>query len=148
MADSTRREFVRGAARLIAGGAAAAAVVPLASACESADPTRGWTFRANVDVSALTSDGASMITKAPGVDGASILVVRTARETFSALSTRCAHEGCPVNAPVGGIITCPCHGSQYALDGSVVRGPTVYPLTRYLTYYHRVTGQLTVGLTD
>ena len=33
MSDSTRREFVRGAARLLAGGAAAAAVAPLAGAC-------------------------------------------------------------------------------------------------------------------
>jgi Rieske Fe-S protein len=148
MTYSTRREFVRGAARLLAGGAAAAAVAPLVGACDPPDPTRSWTFRASVDVSALTSDGAAIVTKTPGVDGAPILVVRTARDTFSALSTQCAHEGCPVNAPVSGIITCPCHGSQYALDGSVVRGPTIYPLTRYQTYYDRRERRLMVGLAE
>ena len=148
MGDSTRREFVRGAARLIAGGAAAAAAVPLVEACEPPDPTRAWTFRASVDVSSLASDGAAMITTAPGVDGAPILVVRTGRDAFAALSTRCAHEGCPVNPPVNGVITCPCHGSQYALDGKVLRGPTIYPLTRYETHYDRRAGQLSVGLTE
>src|SRR5258708_11593201 len=112
MGDSTRREFVRDAARLLAGGAA------LAVAC-GPDPTSKWTFRANVDVSSLTSDGAATVTKSPGVDGAPILVIRTAPDKFSALSTRCAHEGCPVNPPVNGIITCPCHGSQYSLEGTV-----------------------------
>lgn len=142
MSDSTRREFVRDAARLLAGGAA------LAAACKPSDPTSKWTFRSNVDVSSLASDGASTVTKSPGVDGAPILVVRTSRDTFSALSTRCAHEGCPVNAPVNGIITCPCHGSQYALDGKVLRGPTIYPLTRYETVYDRRAGRLLVGITE
>lgn len=148
MTDSTRREFVRGAARLLAGGAAAAAAAPLLEACDTPDPTRSWTFRASIDVSSLTTDGAAVITKTAGEDGAPILVVRTAPDTFSALSTQCAHEGCPVNPPVGGIITCPCHGSQYKLDGSVVRGPTVYPLTRYLTHYDPKARTLMVGLTE
>jgi len=148
MPDSTRREFVRGAARLLAGGAAVAATAPIIGACEPPDPTSAWTFRANVDVSALTSDGAATVTKTLGVDGAPILVVRTARDTFAALSTRCAHEGCPVNPPVNGVITCPCHGSQYALDGKVLRGPTIYPLTRYQTYYDRGAGRLSVGVTE
>ena len=148
MGDSTRREFVRGAARLLAGGAAAAAAAPLVGACEPADPTSTWTFRADVDVSSLTADGQSIVTKTPGVDQAPILVVRTARGEFSALSTRCAHEGCPVNPPVNGVITCPCHGSQYSLDGKVLRGPTIYPLTRYQTHYDSHAGRLGVGLTE
>ncbi len=148
MGDSTRREFVRGAARLLAGSAAAAAVVPLAAACEPPDPTRSWTFRASIDVSALTSDGAAITTTTSGVDDAPILIVRTGHEAFAALSTRCAHEGCPVNPPVNGVITCPCHGSQYALDGKVLRGPTIYPLTRYLTYYDRKASRLSVGIAE
>lgn len=148
MSDSTRREFVRGAARLLAGGAAAAAVVPLAEACEPPDPTSKWTFRADVDVSGLAADGQSTVTKTLGSDGAPILVARTAPGTFSALSTRCTHEGCPVNPPVNGVITCPCHGSQYALDGKVLRGPTIYPLTRYETHFDRAAGRLSVGLTE
>jgi Rieske Fe-S protein len=144
----TRRDFVGGAARLIAGGAVAGAVAPLVAACGPGDPTRGWTFRTTVDVSPLTADGQATLTTAPGVDGARILVVRTAHDTFTALSTQCTHEGCPVNPPANGIITCPCHGSQYALDGTVRRGPALYPLTRYLTYYDNRARRLTVGSTD
>lgn len=148
MAGPTRREFVRGAARLIAGGAAAGAAAPLVAACDARDPTRAWTFRTAVDVSRLAADGEATLTAAPGVDGARILVVRTAPDAFTALSTQCTHEGCPVNPPVNGIITCPCHGSQYALDGTVRRGPALYPLTRYLTYYDQRVRRLTVGSTE
>jgi Rieske Fe-S protein len=145
VADSTRREFVRGATQLIAGGALAGTVAPLLAACESRDPARDWTFRATVDVSPLAGDGQSLVTTTPGVDGARILVIRTGRDTYSALSTQCTHEGCPVNRPVNGVITCPCHGSRYSLDGSVLHGPALYPLTRYLTHYERSDGRLKVG---
>ncbi|MFE2957888.1 QcrA and Rieske domain-containing protein [Nocardia tengchongensis] len=42
---------------------------------------------------------------------------------FLAFSSVCPHQGCAVNAISGGVINCPCHGSQFALDGSLVRGP-------------------------
>ena len=94
MPDPTRRDFVRGAAGIVASGA----IAPLLAACES-DPTRGWKFRATIDVAALTGDGQGFVSSTAGTDGAPILVVRTAPKTFSALSTRCTHEGCPVNPP-------------------------------------------------
>jgi Rieske Fe-S protein len=145
VADSTRREFVREATRLITVGAVAGAAPPLLEACTSRDPTRDWTFRATIDVEPLSVVGESVITSTTGTDGARILVIRTGRDTYSALSTQCTHEGCPVNRPVNGVITCPCHGSRYALDGSVLHGPALYPLTRYLTYYDRDNARLSVG---
>ena len=123
----------------------AATVAPLIVACESRDPTRGWTYRQAVDVSPLAADGQSLITSTPGVDGARILVIRITHDTYSALSTQCTHEGCPVNKPANGIITCPCHGSQYRLDGTVLHGPALYPLTRYLTHRDSRDGRLIVG---
>ena len=131
---------MRGAAGLIAGGA----VAPLLAACEG-DPTRNWKFKATIDVSSLSLDGQAIKTATPGADGAPMLVVRTARDNFTALSTTCTHEGCPVNLPVNGVITCPCHGSQYGLDGAVRRGPAQFPLTRYLTSYSGAGHRLTVG---
>jgi Rieske Fe-S protein len=141
--DPTRRDFVRGAAGLIAGGA----VVPLVAACES-DPTRDWKFRATIDVSVLTEAQPALVSATPGVDGAPILVVKTGAKTFSALSVQCTHEGCPVNPPVNGVITCPCHGSQYNLDGTVRHGPAQYALMRYLTNYDATSRRLTVGTTE
>ena len=140
MPDATRREFMRSAAGLIVGGA----VAPLVSSCRG-DPTRDWTFRATIDVAALSSDGQGLVSKAPGTDGAPILVIRTGPNRYNALSVQCTHEGCPVNPPVNGVITCPCHGSQYNLDGSVRHGPAQFALTRYLTSYDRATRRLIVG---
>lgn len=63
-----------------------------------------------------------------------ILINRGANNQFYALSTQCQHLFCVVptfNATVGAS-TCPCHGSQYGLDGRVIRGPTVRPLIPYL----------------
>ena len=45
-----------------------------------------------------------------------------------ALSTVCTHLGCVVKpAPDG--FHCPCHGSRFAPDGSVIKGPAPQPLS-------------------
>ncbi len=140
MAEPTRREFVR----TTAVGLIAGAVAPLIASCER-DPTSDWTFRATIDVSSLSSDGQGFVSKTSGTDGAPILVIRTGPNAYNALSVQCTHEGCPVNPPANGVITCPCHGSQYNLDGSVRHGPAQFALTRYLTVYEGRTHRLTVG---
>jgi nitrite reductase/ring-hydroxylating ferredoxin subunit len=43
-------------------------------------------------------------------------------EGVYAVSTVCTHLGCIVKAEAGGF-GCPCHGSRFALDGAVVKGP-------------------------
>jgi Rieske Fe-S protein len=45
-----------------------------------------------------------------------------------AMTTICTHMGCTVGLPVGGQITCPCHGSKYDLSGGNLLGPAVSPL--------------------
>jgi Rieske Fe-S protein len=42
----------------------------------------------------------------------------------------CSHLGCPIalNATAGSF-DCPCHGSRYNLDGTVLHGPAAYPLS-------------------
>ena len=41
---------------------------------------------------------------------------------FSALSLVCTHLGCTVESKENGF-TCPCHGSKYDTEGSVLNGP-------------------------
>ncbi len=41
---------------------------------------------------------------------------------FSALSLTCPHLGCTVEEGPGGFV-CPCHGSRFAPDGALQRGP-------------------------
>ena len=62
---------------------------------------------------------------APGVaflpPGRSVAVVRDAEGVY-AVSTICTHLGCIVKQSTSGF-DCPCHGSRFAPDGSVIRGP-------------------------
>jgi cytochrome b6-f complex iron-sulfur subunit len=52
-----------------------------------------------------------------------VLLVRASGEV-RAMSARCTHLGCTVSLTAdGGSLICPCHGSEYDLDGGVTRGP-------------------------
>jgi menaquinol-cytochrome c reductase iron-sulfur subunit len=63
---------------------------------------------------------------------------------YVAISTRCAHVGCPVRfVEASGNFICPCHGGVYGFLGERIGGPPVRPLDRFQT---RVTnGQVEVG---
>jgi len=47
-----------------------------------------------------------------------------------ALSTICTHKGCEVRV-LPDAFQCPCHGSEYRVDGAVVEGPASQPLQRF-----------------
>jgi len=52
-----------------------------------------------------------------------VLLVREGA-AVRALSARCTHLGCTVGVAVDGVtLVCPCHGSEYDLEGRVLRGP-------------------------
>ena len=58
-----------------------------------------------------------------------IVVTQPTAGQFKAFSAICTHQGCTVNAVADGAITCPCHGSSFAVaDGSVIAGPARQPL--------------------
>jgi len=60
-----------------------------------------------------------------------VYLVRT-QEGFYAESAVCTHLGCITRwNPEAGAIQCPCHGSQYQKDGSVVQGPAPRPLPHF-----------------
>ena len=55
-------------------------------------------------------------------------------EEYVAISTRCAHAGCPVRfVEAAGNFICPCHGGVYDFQGKVIGGPPVRPLDRFQT---------------
>lgn len=61
-----------------------------------------------------------------------IMIVRNSDTLFSAFSTRCTHNGCPVDPPTAnGIIECPCHFAKYTLEGEVISGPAPKRLLAY-----------------
>jgi Rieske Fe-S protein len=77
----------------------------------------------------LTTAGGAMLVD---MAGDTIMVVRVSDAQVIALSAICTHAGCAMDYAAGQkVLDCPCHGSQFATDGSVLRGPAVRPLRVY-----------------
>jgi menaquinol-cytochrome c reductase iron-sulfur subunit len=65
-------------------------------------------------------------------------------QPYVAISTRCAHLGCPVRyVTASQRFICPCHGGVYGFQGEVSGGPPVRPLDRFYTKVER--GRVLVG---
>jgi Rieske Fe-S protein len=64
-----------------------------------------------------------------GVVAGGVVLTRTGSGGVRGLSATCTHQGCTVQAPRGGKVSCPCHGSVFdAATGKVLRGPATRPL--------------------
>ena len=58
-----------------------------------------------------------------------IVLVREPDGELKGFSAVCTHQGCTVALVQNGVITCPCHGSEFStLTGDVIRGPAGRPL--------------------
>jgi glycine/D-amino acid oxidase-like deaminating enzyme/nitrite reductase/ring-hydroxylating ferredoxin subunit len=64
-------------------------------------------------------------------DGRPCAVYRDDEGTAHVLSARCTHLGCLVAFnSTERVWECPCHGSRFGLDGTVLQGPATTPLPR------------------
>lgn len=50
-------------------------------------------------------------------------IVIKEKENLSVFSSHCTHLGCKINKTENGRLVCPCHGSEYDMDGKPVKGP-------------------------
>ena len=79
-----------------------------------------------------TSGKRSYRLPAPTTDGVSFhgpVILRASKDgEVNALSARCPHLGCLINQRDGDNLVCPCHGSRFRADGSVITGPATHPL--------------------
>ena len=61
-----------------------------------------------------------------------ILLIRNSEKTVLIFNAHCTHKGCIVKySERNNRIECPCHGSQYDLNGNVLKGPAPRPLTTH-----------------
>jgi nitrite reductase/ring-hydroxylating ferredoxin subunit len=62
-----------------------------------------------------------------------VILNRGPSSTFFALSSNCTHQGCVIGAldASSNEMTCPCHGSVYAIDGRRLRGQASSALRKY-----------------
>ena len=62
-------------------------------------------------------------------NGLGVVLVRNGERLY-ALADRCSHRGCSLHKGKlnpNQTLTCPCHGSTFRLDGSIVKGPATSP---------------------
>lgn len=57
------------------------------------------------------------------------LIIIKNKEKIKIFSSKCSHLGCRINNVNDNVLTCPCHGSQFNLNGSPVKGPASKNLT-------------------
>jgi quinol---cytochrome c reductase iron-sulfur subunit, bacillus type len=142
----TRRRAFTVAVQAIGGVAGAAVVLPAVGFAIAPIFHRGkerWAAVGRVDD--FTADGYKQVvfTLVPGIGEAGKTTAYVRRGTkdlnedpavFIAISSRCAHVGCPVRfVQASGNFICPCHGGVYDFEGKRIGGPPVRPLDRFQT---------------
>jgi Rieske Fe-S protein len=81
--------------------------------------------------SQLMRKGESLLIESPGIAG-KILALQAGDGRLYAVNSVCTHMGCDVLYDEHlGHIRCPCHGSEYGLDGHNIKGPAKRPLVSY-----------------
>lgn len=61
-----------------------------------------------------------------------ICVYQISDNQYASSLLKCTHRGCELNVG-GGIYTCPCHGSEFSVEGEVLEGPAIHKLTMFKT---------------
>ncbi len=70
-----------------------------------------------------------LISKVTKIDNPPMFVIAENETPVKVLNSHCTHMGCVVNFDANAKrFVCPCHGSQYNIDGINIRGPTKKPL--------------------
>ncbi|MBK8503566.1 MAG: Rieske 2Fe-2S domain-containing protein [Saprospiraceae bacterium] len=64
--------------------------------------------------------------------GFPICLYRLEDDHYIAALLKCTHRGCELNVG-GGIYSCPCHGSEFSVDGHVIEGPATENLKIFKT---------------
>jgi Rieske Fe-S protein len=149
----TRRRFMTGTAH--GAGALATMGFTLPAVAFAIGPifkntSLGWQTVGTPDMFPNNNYIPAIITIAPGIGeaGKSTVYMRarnpavdttpaTPYNRWVAITSRCAHLGCPVRwVPASERFICPCHGGVYDLQGVRVGGPPPRPLDRFFTRLH------------
>ena len=87
----------------------------------------------------LVVGGVKIFTRVDGYPDP-IAILRACANEFIALNAKCTHMCCTVAyEPQAMGWLCPCHGSTYATDGTLMGGPSRFPLVRFATSFDGTT---------
>lgn len=138
-----RREF-------LAKSAIAAAALAVIEGCGDGQigPTAAKLVGGSITIKVADFPGLATVGTIVDIGGQRALV-RTSATTFRGLSMICTHEGC-ITEVTNNQFACPCHGSIFRNDGSVLRGPSVAnngitPLPDLKVTFDQAAGTVTVA---
>jgi menaquinol-cytochrome c reductase iron-sulfur subunit len=142
----TRRKVFTTASLALGGVASMAVVLPVVGFAVAPLFERGrerWEAVGKLDDFGPDTYKQVVFTETPGIGevGKTTAYVRRGSSEFDedpneylAVSTRCAHLGCPVRfVQAAKNFICPCHGGVYDFEGKRIGGPPVRPLDRFQT---------------
>ncbi len=61
-----------------------------------------------------------------------IILIKAGINEYKALSLMCSHKGCELVA-YKNFFECPCHGSEFDIQGNALKWPATEPLVNYKT---------------
>ncbi|MEU0498875.1 Rieske (2Fe-2S) protein [Mycobacterium sp. NPDC006124] len=129
-------EHIRPPRRTVIVGAGLGALATAVAACSSDGETATAESTSSAEKSsssAAAAPGAALTKTADvpvgsGVIVDDVVITQPTTGVFKGFSTVCPHAGCNVNKITDGKIICPCHNSEFNLDGTVAQGPAKKPL--------------------
>jgi cytochrome b6-f complex iron-sulfur subunit len=121
----SRRQFVAGSTGALLLLAGCASLVT-----RSIVPIEGKLHLALAHYPELSEPGGVLRVRPIGAEDP-VYVLVEAGHRYTALSPICTHLGCTVEVQTARLV-CPCHGSTYDREGTVLQGPALRPLARYV----------------
>jgi Rieske Fe-S protein len=90
-----------------------------------------------------TANGHQVVALTDGARRADVIVINIGN-AYRAFSSVCKHEGCTVNSFVKQRMMCPCHGSEFDVNGLPVAGPAPSALREYPLTFTATAGTLSI----
>jgi Rieske Fe-S protein len=83
----------------------------------------------------LIEVGGALVGLAQGMEGP-VAITRESETKFWAMPAICTHMACILKYnPLNATLDCPCHGSTFELDGTVISAPATRSLSRWTTEF-------------
>lgn len=138
----SRRDFIKKSAMGIVVGGAVLTTMNL-EAFASVPAARAVKINAD-DIVVKLSDNAALSKSGGTVKiNDEIMLIRKSDTEFTAISTICTHKGCDVELE-GNKFICPCHGSEFSMDGKVLSPPAKTDLKIFETIFDSDKGTVTI----
>ena len=138
----SRRDFIKKSAFGIAAGSAILSSFAL-DAFAKAPAARAIKITGD-DITVKLSENAALSKTGGAVKiNDEIMLIRKSDTEFLAVKTICTHKGCDVELE-GDKFVCPCHGSEFSLDGKVQNGPAKTDLKIFETMFDSDKGTVVI----